>query len=254
MHTSATGAAVGAEFPTHGLLPRTDTQAADFVRKHPGCDGRGTVVAILDTGIDPGAHGLQVTSDGKRKVVDYIDCTGSGDVVLGAPVKCAGDALELRAVSGRTLRLNPAWKNPSGEWRIGAKRYYDIAPAEAAATTRTEREERFRKTAQQLRDTVDARKAEAKADGKADDSDEGAELDAQAAVLAALGEAYSDLGPLLDCVVFHDGEQWRTAIDTGETGDLTAAAALGAYRHTGDVALLNKRQLLYYTVNFYDSG
>ncbi|KAI9505484.1 subtilase family-domain-containing protein [Coemansia spiralis] len=247
------------QFPTHGLLPRADTQAGEFVRKHPTYDGRGTVVAVLDTGICPGAQGLQLTSDGKRKVLDFIDCTGSGDVAMSDPQKCNSGALELRAVSGRMLRLNPAWSNPSGEWRIGAKHLYDIAPIEVKRVVVTERGDRFRRSAQQLADTVssqlaDAKRKEPSTPISGDDSDAVAELDAQTSVLNSLSSSYADPGPILDCVVFHDGTQWRAAIDTEETGDLSAAPALGAYKSTGDVALLCKRQLLYYTINFYDSG
>lgn len=38
------------EYPVHGLMPKQDTQAAAFMKKYPEYDGRGTVVAILDTG------------------------------------------------------------------------------------------------------------------------------------------------------------------------------------------------------------
>ncbi|KAJ2161782.1 hypothetical protein GGF46_001204 [Coemansia sp. RSA 552] len=251
MHTAASSASPHTEFPTHGLLPRADTQAAEFVRKHPTYDGRGTVVAILDTGIDPRAQGLQVTSDGQRKVVDYIDCTGSGDVALGPPQTCTGDTLEVRGTSGRTLRLNAAWSNPSGQWRVGAKRLYDIAPPDVKINAQRERDEYFGKTAQQLADAVGTRKSAYAGD---DSDDERIELDAQADSLSALRGAYSDLGPLYDCVVFHDGEQWRAAVDTAESGDLTQAPAMGAYRRTGDVGLLSKRHLLSYTLNFYDQG
>ncbi|KAJ2832026.1 hypothetical protein J3B01_005055 [Coemansia erecta] len=254
------------EFPTHGLMPRGETQAAEFVRKYPQYDGRGVVAAVLDTGIDPGAKGLQVTSEGKRKVVDYIDCTGSGDVELSDV--CA-EELTLKGASGRTLRLNAEWKNPTGEWRVGAKRLSRLLPGEVWMSVSAERSQRFRKNAQQLTDAVLAKKgavqdkdqgkvSEVSKSIKTKDSDTSKnlteELDAQVDVLKTLNGAYADLGPLLDCVVFHDGEQWRAAIDVDESGDLSAAAALGAYKHTSDVGELCKRQLFYYTLNFYDEG
>ncbi|KAJ2390331.1 hypothetical protein GGI23_005644, partial [Coemansia sp. RSA 2559] len=262
------------QFPTHGLLPRIDTQASEFVRKHPSYDGRGTVVAVLDTGIDPGAQGLQITSDGKRKVVDFVDCTGSGDVVMSGPQKCLSDALELRGASGRMLRLNPKWTNPSGEWRVGAKRLYDVAPLSVKSVAKRDREERFHKAAQTLADSVSTQLAAVKKNSKKDSAasspaskkdgavdtnsaskdDTVAELEAQASVLSSLSGSYEDHGPMLDCIVFHDGTQWRAAIDTEADGDLSNANALGAYKTTGDVALLCKRQLLYFTLNFYDAG
>lgn len=53
-------ASASPKFEGVGLLPKQETQAIDFVRKNPTFDGRGVIVAIFDSGIDPGAPGLQV--------------------------------------------------------------------------------------------------------------------------------------------------------------------------------------------------
>lgn len=42
-------------------------------------------------------------------------------------------------IFSRTLRLNPAWKNPSGEWRVGIKRAYELFPKQLVTRVKAER-------------------------------------------------------------------------------------------------------------------
>ena len=115
----------------HGLLPKSETQSLQFVQENPTFDGRGIVVGVLDTGVDPGAIGLSVTSEGLPKIIDIVDCTGSGDVAMGpwvTPAPVPGGGGVLPGVSGRTLKLNPSWTNPTGRYRLGCKRAYELYP------------------------------------------------------------------------------------------------------------------------------
>ena len=47
------------------------------------------------------------------QVLDVIDCTGSGDVDMGTVVRADAEGF-IESYSGRKLKSNPSWVNPSG--------------------------------------------------------------------------------------------------------------------------------------------
>jgi subtilisin family serine protease len=81
-------------------MPLKSTGVDAFRAAHPTYDGRGVLIAILDSGLDPGVAGLVTTSTGAPKVLDLRDFSGEGHVDL-APVTPGADGKV--AVVGRPL-------------------------------------------------------------------------------------------------------------------------------------------------------
>ncbi len=93
----------------HGWMPLSSTGVDKFLRAHPEYDGRGVLIGILDTGIDPSVPGLATTTTGSPKVLDVRDFSGEGTVALSR-VAPAGDSVTVggRRVGGfgRVTALN----------------------------------------------------------------------------------------------------------------------------------------------------
>ena len=83
-----------------GLMPVRSTGVDLFRTAHPTYDGRGVIIAILDSGIDAGVAGLVGTSTGGPKILDLRDFSGEGRVTL-APVAPEGIRLGGAARIGR---------------------------------------------------------------------------------------------------------------------------------------------------------
>jgi subtilisin family serine protease len=98
-------------------LPTGDTQAAQFALANPQWDGRGTTIAVLDSGIDLDTPALQTTTTGLPKIVDWYNANSptSGDATW---ISTTGRFLGSFTASGRT------WTAPStgGPYAFGMLR------------------------------------------------------------------------------------------------------------------------------------
>lgn len=64
------------------FLSLKDTGVEEFLKLHPEFDGRGTIILVLDTGVDNGIEGLLQTSTGETKVIDVQDFSTEGDFTI----------------------------------------------------------------------------------------------------------------------------------------------------------------------------
>ena len=111
-----------------GQQPKEEIGAAQFIAKNPAFDGRGVIVGVFDTGVDPGAPGLLTTTTGAPKVIDIVDCTGSGDVDTSKTASPVDG--KLTGLSGRTLTLPHEWPTiaEGGKYHLGIKPAYELMP------------------------------------------------------------------------------------------------------------------------------
>ncbi|HED52769.1 MAG TPA: hypothetical protein ENJ00_01025, partial [Phycisphaerales bacterium] len=72
--------------------------------------------------------------------------------------------------------------------------------------------------------------------------------------LQAFQNAYEDVGPIFDCVVFNDGNTWRAAIDTDGDGDFSNEKTLTNYRDEHEFSTFGEDNLLNYVLNIYQDG
>ncbi|KAL0304275.1 UNVERIFIED_CONTAM: Tripeptidyl-peptidase 2 [Sesamum radiatum] len=206
------------------LMPKKEIAADRFVEAHPEYDGRGVVIAIFDSGVDPAAAGLKVTSEGKPKILDVIDWYVN-------EIKLCDD---YEAV-GNSLVVNSSWKNPSGEWHVGYKLVYELFTNTLTDRLKKERKKKWDEKNQE---------AVAEAVKQLDEFD----------------KSYDDKGPIIDAVVWHDGEVWRAALDTqgledeSGCGKLADFVPLTNYRIERKYGIFSKLDACTVVLNIYNEG
>ncbi|KAH0553976.1 tripeptidyl-peptidase 2 isoform X2 [Cotesia glomerata] len=251
------GDVIDCNFPVWGLLPKKETGVNQFLIKYPEYDGRGTVIAIFDSGIDPGAPGLQVTSDGKPKILARFDCSGDGDVDTSTVVQ--SEEGFITGITGRKLKIPFNWTNPTGNYHIGVKEAYRLYPTKLREKISAERKKKYWDDGHKSALAEATRKlqefeASHPNPTSVEDKLVKEELETRVEVLQNGEKKYHDAGPTYDCVVYHDGQQWRVCIDTSEEGNLEAGIHLGEYSLTHEYAPLTQQDQLNISVNIHDEG
>ncbi|KAK6617784.1 hypothetical protein RUM43_014012 [Polyplax serrata] len=245
------------EFPVWSLLPKKETGVYQFLSKYPEYDGRGIVIAIFDSGVDPGAAGLQKTSDGKVKLIERFDCSGAGDVNTSTIVEAKNG--EITGLTGRTLKIPNSWKNPTGKYHLGVKNVYELYPKSLLDRMEKEKKEKLWDPGHKTAVAEASRKLqefESKNNTNLGPFEKLTKqnLEAKNEVLSYIEKKYKDVGYACDCVVFHDGTMWRACLDTTEKGKLDECTLLGEYSQTHEYGTFSKDDQLNYSINVHNEG
>lgn len=265
-------------FPSIDLVPKKETRALDFLKKHPDYDGRNVRIGILDTGIFPGAHAVMNQADGAPKLVDVIDCSGSGDVELfDAKAEWKDDCWQVQGLSGRTLKLGewkmepfpnskPKEEEKDGEEkektaettktapvRRGIKRAYELFPSKLTSRVKKERKRQFDTKVQAYAAEVRGKLAECT--GNAPETvKQRDDLEARLDILTDTTWNDEDPGPIFDCIVFYDGTDYWAAIDVEESGQLQSFKPMTNFRKLRQFGTLGVIDQMNYAINIFDEG
>jgi len=234
-------------------IPKRETGVTQFLEKYPDYDGRGVVIAVFDTGVDPEAPGMQITSTGERKLVDIYDASGAGDVDTTTVAKPAEDGT-ITALTGRILKLPSGINNPTGEFHLGIKAgkelfhkdVWDRVMSYRNAQTQnlaTLENAAFLKNQSQSEKHQDGTWAQQESDARAK------EFETYLTVLKKL-----DRGPFYDCLLWQSTTGWCVIIDTDEDGDLTDEKILQPFGIKGDWATFPDYVSMNFAVQVYDEG
>uniref|UniRef100_A0A7S1YW11 Tripeptidyl-peptidase II n=1 Tax=Ditylum brightwellii TaxID=49249 RepID=A0A7S1YW11_9STRA len=268
-----------------GIMPKTESNALSFVQRNPDYDGRGVTIGVLDTGIDPGAIGLGQTSTQKHKLIDIIDCTGSGDVdmstIANATLITDPDTddthWEVKGLSGKTLKLSGSLsitdfpssseddKNSTFNVRLGIKSAYELYPRQLTSRVKRYRQQVFdekqREHAKLIRDQMHEWNSKYSASSATQAQvQEKKDLQAKLEILESSSSASdehhpsNDPGPVYDCIIFYDGNDYRAFVDTTEDGDLRELQSMTDYDKEFQYGTFSSVDMLNYAIHIYDDS
>ena len=235
-----------------GFLPKKITEVAAFLEKHPSFDGRNIKIAVLDSGVDPGAPGLKTTSQGLPKVIDILDATGSGDVDTSV-IGTLNEDSQVEGLSGRRLQLDPAWIEPNQVIHLGIVNGFDLFPDYVVDNYRKHAREQMLKInkiyidqTQKAIETLAAEKTDYDAKKK--------DLEDRLKLLNRMEESYDAPSPVYDCVLLKMRRHWRVVIDTNQDGDLRNEELLEDYSIKQRYSNFGPEALTNFAVHVYNDG
>lgn len=164
--------------------------------------------------------------------MDVLDCSGSGDVDTSQVVEANEEGI-IEGVNGKKMKLNPNWSNPKGfpsrfsfqksflgEWHIGVRPAFELLSSSLCSILKERRLKTFEEkqraaVTKAQQDLTDFKKTHPKCSTEEDKKTQ-SELESRVQLLLSMMSNYKDPGPMIDCVVWHDGEHWRSALDTSD--------------------------------------
>ncbi|XP_067632305.1 tripeptidyl-peptidase 2 isoform X2 [Eurosta solidaginis] len=253
---------IEATFPTGALVPKAETGVLNFLQKYPEYDGRDTVIAIFDSGVDPRATGLVSLCDGKAvKVIERFDCTGCGDVDMSKKIN-ANEKTQITGISGRVLKLTPqmiASNTANGEYRIGLKSFHDLCPSKVRENIiNTYKNKDWDRTNKIAIADVTRKIIEFEAQNPElsklswDKKLIKENLDNTLEMLNNYDKLYKDIKTTYDIVLYQTANGWQAVIDITEKGDLEKALHIGEYSKTHEMK--NVDDFFSISVNVHDNG
>uniref|UniRef100_A0A914QZ11 tripeptidyl-peptidase II n=1 Tax=Panagrolaimus davidi TaxID=227884 RepID=A0A914QZ11_9BILA len=245
-------------FPSKHYMPKEITQQAAFLQKYPEYDGRGIKIAIIDDGVDPSCPGLQKTSDGKPKVIECLDLTGAGDVDTSTIRKADKNGI-LIGLTERELKIPSTWINPSGDWHLGTKAIYELYSKTVKDKISLPIKEKFEKKnkmaiAKVLNELNQHEKNIGIKIKKISDKEDRDEITAKLKFLKDAEKKVEIESPIVDCIVWFDGEKWKACLDTSLTGDLENCKVMSSFRDNQEYEFLSDKCIVTYCFNIFENG
>ncbi|MEK7483391.1 MAG: S8 family serine peptidase, partial [Planctomycetota bacterium] len=196
-----------------GFLPKEELGILEHFKKYPTQDGRNVIVAVIDTGVDLDHPGLQKTSTGQRKIIDFYDATGAGRLLCAFKATAVNG--KILGISGQLLEVShlPA-KNQT--FQLGILHTSEFFPADLGQRVSREKQQQEKQQQAVLSDQHYGKNPTQTLEEK--------EI-----------QEWPVSGYHLDVLMFETDAGPRVLFDTDNDGDLAEEQMIGNFATTGEI-------------------